>query len=96
MNFRRVMNIHTLNPIRHYRLKSMHLRCNLANYVLHFSLKKILLPLKHRPSYGLVLSKTLGTFISLNKVDPNISIRHHTVHVKARRQEKSFRRYSVT
>ena len=32
---------------------SMYLRCDLANYVPHFSPKKILPPLKHRPSYGL-------------------------------------------
>ena len=31
----------------------MCLRCNLDNYVPHFSPKKILPPLKQRPSYGL-------------------------------------------
>ena len=31
----------------------MYLRCDLANYMPHFSPKKILPPLKHRPSYGL-------------------------------------------
>ena len=33
----------------------MYLRCDLANYLPHFSPKKILPPLKHRPSYELVL-----------------------------------------
>ena len=47
------MDIHTLNPTPHYRLKSMYLRCDLATYVPQFSPKKILPPLKHRPSYGL-------------------------------------------
>ena len=50
--FLQVMNIHALNPMPNYRLKSMCLRCDLANYVPHFSPKKILPPLKHRPSYG--------------------------------------------
>ena len=49
MHFCRVMDIHTLNPIPHYRLKSMYLRYDLANYMPHFSPKKILPPLKHRP-----------------------------------------------
>ena len=32
----------------------MYLRCDLVNHVPHFSPKKTLPPLKHRPSYGLV------------------------------------------
>ena len=49
------MDIHTLNSIPHYRLKSVYVKCDLANDVPHFSPKKILPPLKHRPSYGLAL-----------------------------------------
>ena len=55
------MNIHTLNPIPHYRLKSVYLRCDLANYVPHFSPKKIFPPMKHRPSYGLDRCKRRGS-----------------------------------
>ena len=57
------MNINTLNPIPHHSLNSMCLRCDLANFVPHFSPKKILPPLKHRPSYGLVGSLAIIDYL---------------------------------